>query len=516
MPAASASSAASTRASSIPTATAETAQPGDPVPSCPGAQDEWPKALSGAARGENEAGARIYSKARFLWIRPEPSATRAWIGYLSLGDSVRLRGGDAATARLGEGPAAGGHCRGWYAVEPRGYVCLDEQATLDPTDPVLVELRKSAARAGSPWPFDYGESIGTPFYATVPDEAAQRRTEADLDQHLDRVHKARAARSPTELGEIAPELLGVELGPTGELPPPPIELSPRSRSQRRYLMRGSTLAFTRSFDSGGRSWLLTWDWAVVPRDRVRPYPRSCFHGVALGGAIRLPIAFFRRKPRPQYRRAPDGALEPTGKSWPRHGWVKLTGESTVLDGRRYLATSDGLFCAEEDATAIHQAERIPPRVTTPRRGRQTWLDISVLGGWLVAYEADRPVYATLISPGRGGMPYPGIAAVETASTPVGQFTVTGKFLTATMVSSSDANLVHAEVPYTQNFSGPHALHGAYWHDGWGEKMSGGCVNLSPIDAQRIFAWTEPQLPAGWHGVRWVAAQSGSTVVLIHR
>jgi hypothetical protein len=27
------------------------------------------------------------------------------------------------------------------------------------------------------------------------------------------------------------------------------------------------------------------------------------------------------------------------------------------------------------------------------------------------------------------------------------------------------------------------------------------VNLSPIDSRRIFRWTEPALPEGWHGMR---------------
>ena len=70
-----------------------------------------------------------------------------------------------------------------------------------------------------------------------------------------------------------------------------------------------------------------------------------------------------------------------------------------------------------------------------------------------------------------------------------------------MVSGSNAKRVHAEVQFTQNFDGPYALHGAYWHDRWGEKMSGGCVNLAPIDAKRMFEWTEPRLPPGWHGMR---------------
>ena len=58
---------------------------------------------------------------------------------------------------------------------------------------------------------------------------------------------------------------------------------------------------------------------------------------------------------------------------------------------------------------------------------------------------------------------------------------------STMVSSTNDLLVHTEVQYVQNFHGPHALHAAYWHDDWGEKKSGGCINLSPRDAQRLFA-----------------------------
>ena len=41
----------------------------------------------------------------------------------------------------------------------------------------------------------------------------------------------------------------------------------------------------------------------------------------------------------------------------------------------------------------------------------------------------------------------------------------------------------SEVPYTQFFHMPFALHGEYWHDRFGEPKSGGCVNLSVADAK---------------------------------
>jgi lipoprotein-anchoring transpeptidase ErfK/SrfK len=127
-----------------------------------------------------------------------------------------------------------------------------------------------------------------------------------------------------------------------------------------------------------------------------------------------------------------------------------------------------------------------------------------------------PVFATLIAPGRGGVPYAGRDPLETASTPTGTFRVDGKFVTATMVSSTNDMIVHTEVQYVQNFHGPHALHGAYWHDAWGEQKSGGCVNLSPIDAKRVFEWSEPAMPEGWYGLRSVPGAGAATVVSIHK
>ena len=497
-----------------------------PVPSLPGGAAAAPTPTSRGDAGAAEprapaaaapAGDRIYSRVRFLWIRPQPGPTQAWLGYLSLGDSVRVRGGDAAQALVASGIADGDRCRSWYAVEPRGYVCVGLDATLDAHDPLVIELGKTAADRRSPWPYQYGESIGTPVYASIPDDATQRRSEPDLAQHLERAARARAATSPEEIGRIDPTLVGVPLEPTGIEPPPPVTLDPLGRSLWSRVVRGSTVAYSRAFDHAGRSWLLTWDWGVVPRDRVRPYPSSSFAGVPLDGDHRLPIAFFRQKPRPKYRRSADGAVEPTGESWPRLGWVGLTDESVQSGGQRYLATQDqGLLCAEDDATVIASAKTLPPAIAARTTGRRTWVEVSVLGGWLIAYEAERPVFATLVSPGRGGIPFPGIPPLRTASTPLGQFTVTGKFLTATMVSSSEPTLVHTEVQYTQNFSGPHTLHGAYWHDDWGERKSGGCVNLSPFDAQRLFEWSEPTLPEGWHGVRWIPGEGDSTAVLVHR
>jgi len=71
------------------------------------------------------------------------------------------------------------------------------------------------------------------------------------------------------------------------------------------------------------------------------------------------------------------------------------------------------------------------------------------------------------------------------------------------------------VPWTQNFSGPHAIHSAYWHDDWGSLKSAGCVNVAPRDGKWLFEFTEPEVPEGWHGVRQVGRYGPSTWVIVH-
>ncbi|NUP11878.1 MAG: L,D-transpeptidase [Polyangiaceae bacterium] len=72
-----------------------------------------------------------------------------------------------------------------------------------------------------------------------------------------------------------------------------------------------------------------------------------------------------------------------------------------------------------------------------------------------------------------------------------------------------------DVPYIQYFANGYALHAAYWHDVFGKQKSHGCVNLSPIDAHRVFMWTEPAVPEGWHSINSGEEFGEGTVVIVH-
>ena len=392
-----------------------------------GGVNEGSKPLAPKPGGASD---RIYSRARFAWIQPEPRASRGWLGYLGLGGSVAVRGGSLAKAHV----AGSGGCAAWYAIEPVGYVCAGDGASVDPADPVVVALAADAPRTDSPWPYEYGESLGAPRYVRAPTEKKQHHDEWDLDEHLELIAAARS-------GKTVDKLAGVDLSPAapgrwGALPDPASlpELSPLVRESRPRIASGSTVAYTRSFELGGRTFVITHDHALVPKDRIKPYPRSEFHGVVLGADVALPLAFFREHERPRYHRGPDGVFATTGEPWPRLAFVALTGEA-VKDGKRtFLATNEPeTWVLESDAAVVRAIESPPAQVKAMKSGRKTWLDISVLGGTLVAYEDDRPVFATLISPGRGGIPEDGRDPLETASTPTGTFRVDGKFVTATMV-----------------------------------------------------------------------------------
>jgi lipoprotein-anchoring transpeptidase ErfK/SrfK len=128
---------------------------------------------------------------------------------------------------------------------------------------------------------------------------------------------------------------------------------------------------------------------------------------------------------------------------------------------------------------------------------------------LIAYEGERPVYATLVSTGRGKTGDP----KTTSATVQGVFFIQSKHVSTTMDGSGGATShdLH-DVPYVQYFQGNYALHGAYWHDDFGKVMSSGCVNLAPADAAWLFEWTDPGVPAGWHGA---SNPKGGTLIYVH-
>jgi lipoprotein-anchoring transpeptidase ErfK/SrfK len=112
-----------------------------------------------------------------------------------------------------------------------------------------------------------------------------------------------------------------------------------------------------------------------------------------------------------------------------------------------------------------------------------WIAVNLFEQTMAVYEGQRMIYASLVSSGLGAWP-----------TRPGTFQIYSK-LPETKMSGAYARdksdfYYLEDVPWTMYFDQSIALHGAYWHDGYGFRKSHGCVNLSPADSVWLYNWAE--------------------------
>jgi lipoprotein-anchoring transpeptidase ErfK/SrfK len=159
----------------------------------------------------------------------------------------------------------------------------------------------------------------------------------------------------------------------------------------------------------------------------------------------------------------------------------------------------------------HPTIAAPPDEVVSRGPSERWVDVELATETLVAYVGTRPVYAALVSTGRGAQ------GSETA-TPRGVHHIWVKLTTSTMgnLGDEDAESHYSieDVPYVQFFAKGVALHGAFWHHSFGAAHSHGCVNLAPVDARWLFEFTGPHLPAGWSAVLPAGTTDPGTIVRV--
>ncbi len=155
--------------------------------------------------------------------------------------------------------------------------------------------------------------------------------------------------------------------------------------------------------------------------------------------------------------------------------------------------------------AIPTSAAPPAEVAAPA---ERWIDVDLASQTLVAYEGPQAVYATLVSTGRG-------PRGTDSATPAGVHRIWVKIRASDMDNVErgelDAHYSMEDVPYVQFFNGAVGLHGTYWHSDFGHVRSHGCVNLTPLDARWMFAFTEPHLPPGWVAAYPTALDAGTVV-----
>ncbi|MBI4952110.1 MAG: L,D-transpeptidase [Myxococcales bacterium] len=460
---------------------------------------------------------RIGAIGPHVWIKPKPSGEGLALGKLRIGTAVKLRG---------SGPVRGEGCkRGWYPVEPRGYVCLNDRTTLELSDPYFRALAEVSPRPDTVWPYSYAHSRGAPMYSRVPTpdewQNAERHlgppgTYKDLGPWAEGHEELIEADRKIEATDAVPWFFegGVRRVSGGNYDP--------RRLTWKSIPNGSMLAYARAFEMHGRVWLVTPDLMIVPADRVQYMRRSVFHGVVIGedgalgqdGGMSLPLAWNRAKTeRPLFERGTDGRFVESREQMKPKQALEIE-DARVVDGKEGyfpLRKRPGLFVKESFMTFTRQRTKLPGSI----KPDQKWVEAKILPGTLTAYVGLQPVYATLFSPGKGGLPIKGHNMSKDATTEIGHFPVEWKERVATMSNEKGDPKVlwFSDVPHQQYLHAPLAMHVAFWHEDFSNPKSAECVNVSALDGRWLFGFTDPVLPPDWNAIRPGGGNGPSTPIV---
>lgn len=267
----------------------------------------------------------------------------------------------------------------------------------------------------------------------------------------------------------------------------------RARDNGRVLVGSNTVRAAGSVTIDGRTFWRTSRGELIEASSIRRMSASAFRGVALT-TPELP-AWVRTHGKPR-----DPAITRSRPS-PRARSVRKLEARTIVTILE--ASADAAFVRIGDDEWIARRDLRIASIAPPPPGTgadEKWFDIDLDEQVLVAYEGERPVYATLVSTGK-----------YRHTTPTAITRIASMLQRATMTSNDGDVYSVADVPWTMYYDGNYALHTSYWHDGFGGPRSHGCVNLAPADAHVLYRWSSPDAPAGWTAVYGDADNPGSLV-----
>ncbi len=253
-------------------------------------------------------------------------------------------------------------------------------------------------------------------------------------------------------------------------------------------------AFVEAIDTPRGQVLRRRDGVVVPADQVFIYPVDRFHGrdlearpVASGRAAAWVVSYEGVKVR-----ADPHADAPVMASLEYHQELTVDAVPVEAQGRWWRIPDaivpgvDGWVPAGTEGIRVLQPLARPSEVGPD----ELWVDVDRNEQTLALRRGDRVLFATLVSTGEGAR----------WATPEGLYRVYDKAVYGDMKSREDAAEPYnvEKVPWVMHFQHRYALHGVFWHWGFGHPASHGCVNLAPRDARYLFARIGPSMGKGWH------------------
>ncbi len=265
------------------------------------------------------------------------------------------------------------------------------------------------------------------------------------------------------------------------------------------LLKGFGVALIRvEKNPAGTPFGLTTEDLWLPMRDLTPVAPIPFHGRELAGT--LAVAWVTGTT--AFASAAPGKPKDPKRKLSRFQTLDVL-EQRELAGHRWFRYAADAWLSDRDARAPTPAE-LPSEL----RPGERWIDVDIASQVLTAYVGERPVFATLVSTGRGN-------DGTVLATPRGTHRLWVKLRGSNMDNLDDEsaaeNYAIQAVPWVMYFDHGYGLHGTFWHRAFGSKHSHGCVNLAPLDAERLFGWTSPRLPPGWSAALPTSYEPGTLI-----
>lgn len=221
------------------------------------------------------------------------------------------------------------------------------------------------------------------------------------------------------------------------------------------------------------------DWAQISENQwisnsglTEEVTISRFTGVLLPEeGLPYTMAWTLRHLRPS--ETPGGEQSDSNPFLYRYSRVSIYSTVTV-DGYNWYQVGDNQWIHQFNVAKVVPIER-PADVNTEK-----WVSIDLYEQVLIAYEGETPVFSTMVSSG-----------LPEWSTNEGTFNVYLRRERTTMSGAYNQPDFYylEEVPWTMFYDDDIALHGTFWHDGFGYRQSHGCVNMTITDSYWLFNWS---------------------------
>jgi len=134
---------------------------------------------------------------------------------------------------------------------------------------------------------------------------------------------------------------------------------------------------------------------------------------------------------------------------------------------------------------------------------EKWIDVDLSDQQLIAYQGDSAIRVFSISSGATKTP-----------TVTGSFRIYAKIIEQDMSGGSHAAgdyYFQEDVPWVQYFYQDYSIHGAYWHNMFGQRTGHGCINMRVEEARWLFDWAEPDMdPSGVTSEGWLFTSGSRT------